>query len=162
MSHALQIRPAVEADVPLILRYIEELAVYEKLRHEVAATETALREHLFCDKPYAEVLLAEYQGDPAGFALYFHNFSTFLAKPGVYLEDLYVPEHYRGKGIGKALLVRLAQIAKERRCGRLEWWVLDWNEPAIRFYKSIGAEPMSDWTVFRLTGEALENLARSS
>lgn len=158
-AQGLQIRFANVDDVPLILSFIRKLAQYERLLHEVVATEEALREALFGARRTAEVLLAYWQGEPVGFALFFHNFSTFLGRPGIYLEDLYVDECARGKGIGKALLVRLAQLAKERKCGRLEWWVLDWNEPAIGFYKSLGAVPMSDWTVFRLTGDALERLA---
>ncbi len=154
-----QIRPATEEDVPLILRFIKELAEYEHLSHEVSATEEALRESLFGERRGAEALMA-YLGDkPAGFALFFHNFSTFLGKPGIYLEDLYVRPEFRGSGIGRALLVRLAKLARERGCGRLEWWVLDWNEPSIGFYKSIGAVAMDDWTVYRVAGEALENLS---
>ena len=153
---------ATVEDVPLILEFIRGLAEYEKLAHEVVATEAGLRETLFGERPGAEVLIARVGGKPAGFALFFHNYSTFLGQRGLYLEDLFVRPQMRGHGIGKALLVRLAQIARERRCGRLEWWVLDWNEPAIRFYKSLGAVPMSDWTVFRVTGEALVRLAGST
>jgi len=155
----IAIRYAVEYDIPLILTFIRELAAYEKLAHEVVATEAILRETMFGDRPYAEALMAFEDDDPVGFALYFHNFSTFLGRPGLYLEDLYVKPEGRGKGIGKALLRRLAQIAKERGCGRLEWWVLDWNDSAIAFYKSIGAVPMDDWTVYRVTDEALDRLA---
>jgi GNAT superfamily N-acetyltransferase len=153
------IRPAIEADVLLILSFIQKLAEYERLRNECVATEEKLRATLFGEKRFAEVLIAEWNGAPAGFALFFHNYSTFLAKPGLYLEDLFVDPEMRGNGIGKALLVRLAQIALERGCGRFEWWVLDWNEPSINFYKSLGAEPMNDWTVFRVTGEKLKKLA---
>jgi GNAT superfamily N-acetyltransferase len=153
------IKPAVAEDVPLIFSFIKKLAAYEKLAHEVAATEEGLRETLFGARPYAEVVLGYYQAEPVGFALFFHNFSTFLGRPGIYLEDLYVDEEHRGKGFGKALLVYLAKLAVERGCGRLEWWVLDWNEPSINFYKSIGAVPKDEWTVFRVTGEALTNLA---
>lgn len=155
------IRKAERAAVPLILELIRALAEYEKLLHECHATEDALAEHLFGARPYAEALIAETDGKPAGFALYFHNYSTFLAKPGIYLEDLFVRPEQRGKGIGKALLVRLAQLAVERDCGRLEWAVLNWNEPAIRFYKSLGAKPMDEWTVNRVTGAALDTLARA-
>ena len=154
-----RIREATEEDVPLILSLIRELAEYERLSHEVVATEDTLRESLFGGRRYAEVLVAEHDGTPAGFALFFHNFSTFLGKPGIYLEDLYVRPVFRGAGIGKKLLVRLAGLAKARGCGRLEWWVLDWNEPSIGFYKKLGAVPMDDWTVYRVTGEALEDLA---
>lgn len=155
------IRKAGRADVPLILDLIRALAEYEKLSHECQATEAALAEHLFGARPYAEALIAEADGQAAGFALYFHNYSTFLARPGIYLEDLFVRPEQRGKGLGKALLVRLAQLAVERGCGRLEWAVLDWNEPAIRFYKSLGARSMNEWIVNRVTGEALTALARS-
>ena len=156
-----RIREATEEDVPLILSLIRELAEYEKLSDEVVATEDGLRDSLFGERQYAEVLIAEHDGAPAGFALFFHNFSTFLGKPGLYLEDLYVKPAFRGAGIGKKLLVRLASLAMGRGCGRLEWWVLDWNEPAIGFYRSVGAEPMDDWTVYRVSGSALEDLASS-
>ena len=145
--------------MPLVLSLIRELAEYEKLSHEVVATEEGLRDSLFGERRYAEVLIAEQDGTPAGFALFFHDFSTFLGKPGIYLEDLYVTPAFRGAGIGKELLVYLASLAKRRDCGRLEWWVLDWNEPSIGFYKKLGAVPMDDWTVYRVTGEALEDLA---
>ncbi len=152
-------REASEEDVPLILSFIRELAEYEKLSHEVVATEEELRESLFGERRYAEVLIAEHDGSPAGFALFFHNFSTFLGKPGIYLEDLYVKPAFRGAGVGKKLLVHLARLAKRRGCGRLEWWVLDWNEPSIGFYESLDATAMEDWTVYRLAGKALEDLA---
>ncbi len=152
-------REASEEDVPLILSFIRELAEYEKLSHEVVATEEELRESLFGERRYAEVLIAEHDGSPAGFALFFHNFSTFLGKPGIYLEDLYVKPAFRGAGVGKKLLVHLARLAKRRGCGRLEWWVLDWNEPSIGFYESLDATAMDDWTVYRLAGKALEDLA---
>jgi GNAT superfamily N-acetyltransferase len=155
----LSIRAATEGDVALILRFIKKLGEYEKLSHEVVATEAALRENLFGERRYAEVLLAYWGTEPAGFALYFHNFSTFLARPGIYLEDLFVETEHRGKGIGKALLVNLARIAMERGCGRLEWAVLDWNEPSIQFYRGLGAIPKDDWTIFRVTGKTLEKLA---
>lgn len=154
----MQLRPAVRADVPEILRLIRALADYEKLSGEVVATETALAVTLFGDPPAAEVLLAEEQGRAVGFALFFPNYSTFLAKPGIYLEDLFVEPAQRGKGTGKALLKAVARIAVERGCGRFEWSVLDWNEPAIGFYKSLGARPMDDWTIMRVTGEALRRL----
>ena len=154
-----EIRPATEDDVPIILSLIRELAAYERLSHEVVATEGLLRESLFGERRGAEVLIACCKGAPAGFALFFHNFSTFLGRPGIYLEDLYVKPEFRGRGIGRALLTHLARLAKERGCGRLEWAVLDWNEPAIKLYKSIGAVPMDEWTVYRVTGEALETLA---
>ena len=154
-----RIREATEGDVPLILSLIRELAECEKLSHEVVATEEALRESLFGERRYAEVLIAEHDGAPAGFALFFHNYSTFLGKPGIYLEDLYVRPEFRGSGIGKKLLAHLAGLAKRRGCGRLEWWVLDWNEPSIGFYKKLGAVPMDDWTVYRVSGSALEDLA---
>ena len=154
-----EIRPATEDDVPIILSLIRELAEYERLSHEVVATEGLLRESLFGDRRGAEVLIACCKGAPAGFALFFHSFSTFLGRPGIYLEDLYVKPKFRGRGIGRALLAHLARLAKERGCGRLEWAVLDWNEPAIKLYKSIGAVPMDEWTVYRVTGEALETLA---
>lgn len=155
-----RIRLAANADVPLILRFIRELAEYERLLHEVVATEERLRETLFGARPAAEVVIAEdADGAALGFALFFHNYSTFLAQPGIYLEDLYVRPEARGRGAGRALLAHLARLARERGCGRLEWWVLDWNESAIRFYRSLGAQPMDDWTVFRLTGEELGRLA---
>jgi GNAT superfamily N-acetyltransferase len=155
-----EIVPATEADIPVILAMIRGLAEYEKLGHLVKATETQLRHTLFGSQPAAEVLLGYYAGECAGFALFFPNYSTFLAQPGIYLEDLFVVPHLRGKGIGVALLARLASIALERGCGRLEWEVLDWNEPSIQFYKKLGAAPMDQWTKYRLTGEALEKLAR--
>jgi GNAT superfamily N-acetyltransferase len=154
------IRPATREDVPLIHRFIRELAEYERLAHTVVATEEALRETLFGPKPAAEVVLAFDGNEPVGFALFFHNYSTFLAKPGLYLEDLFVLPERRGHGYGRALLVHLARIALERGCGRFEWAVLDWNEPAIGFYRKLGAEPQDDWTVFRVTGDALARLAR--
>jgi GNAT superfamily N-acetyltransferase len=154
------VRPATRSDVPLIFRLICDLAEYERLRHEVRADAAGLAARLFGERPYAEVLIAEIDGAPVGFALFFHNFSTFEGKPGVYLEDLYVDPAVRGRGAGKALLKRLAGIAVERDCGRLEWAVLDWNQPAIGFYKRLGARPMNDWTVYRLDGNALTALAR--
>jgi GNAT superfamily N-acetyltransferase len=155
----VEIRVATEDDVPLILSLIRELAEYERLSHEVVATEETLHDSLFGQRRVAETLLAYLGDDPAGFALFFHNFSTFLGRPGIYLEDLYVRPEFRSAGVGRTLLVRIAGLAKERGCGRLEWAVLDWNEPAISFYKRIGASPVSGWMVYRLTGEALEELA---
>jgi GNAT superfamily N-acetyltransferase len=154
-----RIEKATRADVPLILSLIEELAEYERLRHEVVATEEILREELFGEHPCAEVIIGYYQDQPAGFALFFHNMSTFLGRRGLYLEDVYVRPEMRGRGIGRAMLVYLARLANERGCGRFEWAVLDWNEPAIKFYKALGAIPMDQWTIFRLTGEALDRLA---
>jgi GNAT superfamily N-acetyltransferase len=153
------IRPATRQDVPTIARFIRELAAYERLAHEVTFTEAELREHLFGATPRAEVLFAEDGGKPVGFALFFHNFSTFLARPGIYLEDLFVVPDARGRGHGKALLCHLAALCLERKCGRLEWAVLDWNQPAIDFYRSLGARRLDDWRVFRLTGAALKALA---
>ena len=159
MAETCRIRPASEADVPQILQFIRELAEYEKLLHEVTATEAGLRQQLFGARPHAECVIAELGGKPAGFALFFHNFSTFLAKPGLYLEDLYVRPELRGKGVGRQLLAHLASLALRRGCGRFEWAVLDWNKPAIDFYRSIGAEMMETWKINRLTGKALEKLA---
>ena len=159
MTADFQIRPATETDVPIILRLIRDLAEYERAPDAVVATEAGLREVLFGAKRSAEVLLALEAGEPVGFAVYFHNFSTWLGRPGLYLEDLFVRPEMRGKGYGRALLERLAQIAKERGCGRMEWAVLDWNEPAIQFYRKLGAQPMEEWTVFRLTGEGIAKLA---
>jgi GNAT superfamily N-acetyltransferase len=153
------IRPATRADLPLIAQFIRDLAEYEKLAHEVRFDDVVLGERLFGARPYAEVLIGEIDGMPQGFALFFHNFSTFEGKPGIYLEDLFVRPEARGSGLGKALLQRLAQLAVERDCARLEWWVLDWNEPSIGFYKSLGAKPMDEWTVFRVDGDALAGLA---
>ena len=152
---------ATEDDIPLILRFIRQLAEYERLSSEVVVTEDLLRESLF-GKPVAEVVLGHYQDRPVAFAVFFQNFSTFRGKPGLYLEDLFVIPEMRGKGFGRAMLVYLAKLARERKCGRFEWAVLDWNESAVRFYRNLGAVAMSDWTVFRLTGEALERLAEES
>ncbi len=158
-DRSLEIKPAVESDVPTILTFIKELADYEKLSHEVTATESDLHEALFGKRRICEAAIGYESGEPAGFALFFHNYSTFVGKPGIYLEDLYVRPEHRGKGYGKALLVYLARLAKERDCGRFEWSVLDWNEPSIQFYKKLGAVPMDNWTVFRMTGETLNDLA---
>lgn len=154
------IRPATADDVPVILSFVRDLAEYEKLSHLVTATEAGLREALFGAHPGAEVVLA-YEGQEAvGFAVYFHSFSTFLGVKGLWLEDLFVRPAYRGRGHGKALLLHVARIAHQRGCGRFEWAVLDWNEPSIRFYKSLGAQPLDDWTIMRVTGPALHALAR--
>jgi GNAT superfamily N-acetyltransferase len=154
------IREAKLSDVPVIADLIRGLARFEKLEDGVTMTEELLAKNLFGPRRYAETLIAEDGGSPVGFALFFHNFSTFLAKPGIYLEDLFVVPEQRGQGIGRALLQRLAQIAVERDCGRLEWAVLDWNRDAIGFYERLGAKPNSEWTVYRLTGEALTSLGR--
>jgi len=159
MNDTISIRPATPHDVPLVLEFIRELARYERLEHEVSACEAELGEALFGERRYAEVVFACSDGKPLGFALFFHNFSTFKGRPGIYLEDLYVRPEARGRGIGRKLLAHLARTAVERRCSRLEWAVLDWNEPSIGFYRSLGAVPMDEWTVFRLTGDALALLA---
>jgi GNAT superfamily N-acetyltransferase len=156
------IREATPADVPFIAELIRALADYEKLAHEVVLDEDALRSHLFGERSYAEVALAEDDGDVVGFALFFHNYSTFLGKPGIYLEDLFVRPEHRGGGHGKALLAHVAKLAVQRGCGRLEWSVLDWNEPSIAFYRSVGARPRDEWTVYRLDGEALRALATAT
>ena len=154
-----EIRPASEADVPVIYSFIKKLAAYEKLTHEVVATEMLLRETLFGSLRTAEVAIGYCEEKPVGFVLFFHNYSTFLGRPGLYIEDLFVDEAYRRRGLGRALLLYVAQLANERRCGRLEWAVLDWNEPAINFYKKLGAVAMNEWTIYRVTGEALSKLA---
>jgi GNAT superfamily N-acetyltransferase len=156
----VSIRPGERADVPVIAELIRGLARFEKLEHEVKMTEDQLAANLFGERRYAETLIAEDDGAPVGFALFFHNFSTFLAKPGIYLEDLFVVPEHRGSGIGRAMLKELARLAVERGCGRLEWAVLDWNRDAIGFYERLGARPNSDWTVYRLAGEALSALGR--
>ncbi|HEV8432333.1 MAG TPA: GNAT family N-acetyltransferase [Thermoanaerobaculia bacterium] len=155
----LEIRTATEADVPLILQFIRDLAEYERSAHEVAATEELLRTTLFGNPRFAEVLIGEDSGEPVAFALFFHNYSTWTGKPGLYLEDLYVKPEARRNGHGRTMLSRLAAIAKERNCARFEWAVLDWNTPAIDFYRSLGAVPMSEWRVMRVSGEALDALA---
>ena len=157
-KNQLTIRYAQESDIPQILFFIKELSSYEKMLDDVVATEDLLREWIF-EKKRAEVILAEENGEPVGFALFFHNFSTFLGRAGIYLEDLFVRPEHRGKGIGKALLRRLAQIAVERNCGRLEWACLDWNKPSIDFYLSLDATPMDQWTIYRLTGDTLRRMA---
>jgi GNAT superfamily N-acetyltransferase len=154
------LRSATRDDVPVIAELIRGLARFEKLEQEVVMTDELLAAGLFGDRPYAEVVLAEDDGRPVGFALFFHNFSTFLGRPGIYLEDLFVLPEQRGRGIGRMLLAHLARLAVERGCGRLEWAVLDWNRDAIKFYERLGARPNSDWTVYRLAGEALTGLAR--
>jgi GNAT superfamily N-acetyltransferase len=153
------IRPATAADTASIAQLIRDLAEYERLTHALRLDEAHLREHLFGPRPYAEVLLAEEGGEVVGFALFFHNYSTFLSSPGIYLEDLFVKPSHRGKGHGKGLLTALAKLTLERGCGRLEWAVLNWNAPAIRFYEAVGAKPMNEWTVFRLVGETLQRAA---
>ena len=158
-TSAVRIRTATSADLPVILAFIRELAAYEQLEHQVVATEALLEQYLFGERPVAEALLAETDGGPEGFALFFPHFSTFLGRPGIYLEDLYVREGARGHGIGRALLARLARIAVERGWGRVEWAVLDWNAPAIGFYKGLGAMLLDDWRICRLTGDALVQLA---
>jgi GNAT superfamily N-acetyltransferase len=156
------ISPATPDDVPVILLFIRMLAEYEKLSHAVVADEQSLRRTLFGERPYAEVLIARADGGPAGFALFFHNYSTFLARPGIYLEDLFVVPALRGRGVGKALLREVARIARDRGCGRLEWSVLDWNTPAIEFYESLGARPLAEWTMYRMTDDVIENFAREA
>ena len=162
MPSQIRIDPATPADVPMIRTLIRELAEFERLLHEASATEEQIHEGLFGPKPGAEVIMARIDGEVAGFALFFHNFSTFLGKRGVYLEDLFVRSRFRGSGCGGALLKHLAKLALDRGCGRLEWSVLDWNQRAIDFYKALGAVPMDEWTIYRVTGEALETLGRDS
>ena len=153
-----KVQTATKAHVPVIFAFIKKLADYERLSHEIAATEDGLRETLFGRRASAEVALGYYKSRPVGFVLFFHNYSTFLGRPGIYIEDLFVDEPFRRRGFGGALLRHVARLANERQCGRLEWSVLDWNEPAINFYKKLGAMPMNEWTVFRMTGEALKKL----
>jgi GNAT superfamily N-acetyltransferase len=161
IQSSFEIRPARVEDVPVILGLIRELATYERAPDEVTATEEQVVDVLFGEKPVAEVLLAFEGRSPVGFAVFFHNFSTWLGRPGLYLEDLFVKPDKRGKGYGRALLVDLAKVARDRGCGRMEWAVLDWNEPAIKFYRSLGAKPMEEWTVFRLTRDEIAKLAQS-
>ncbi|HEY7216865.1 MAG TPA: GNAT family N-acetyltransferase [Candidatus Binatia bacterium] len=153
------IQAATKADVPVIFSFIQKLADYERLSHEVTATEKSLTETLFGRRRTAEVAIGYFKRKPVGFVLFFHNYSTFLGQPGIYIEDLFVDEEFRRRGFGSALLRYVATLATDRSCGRLEWSVLDWNEPAVNFYKKIGAVPMSEWTVFRVTGEKLAKLA---
>lgn len=159
MDAAFRIDPAIEADVPVILDLIRDLAEYEKLSVQVTATEADIARSLFGDPPRAEAVIARLDGDAIGFALFFHNYSTFLGRPGLYLEDLYVRPAFRGRGFGRRLLAHLARMAVDRGCGRFEWSVLDWNAPAIAAYRRAGAVPLDDWTVYRLTGDALRKLA---
>jgi GNAT superfamily N-acetyltransferase len=160
-SNGVRIEPATERDVSVILRVITALAEYERLRGEVEATEAMLRESLFGERPSAEVALARAGAEAVGFAVWFHNYSTFLGRKGLYLEDLFVVPEWRGRGVGRQLLTHVARVALARRCGRMEWSVLDWNEPAIGFYRTLGAQPMDEWTVYRLTGDALRRLAET-
>jgi GNAT superfamily N-acetyltransferase len=162
MSDEITIRPAAVHEVPVILQFIRDLAQYEHLEHQVVATEAMLSEMLFGPRPYAEVVFACLAGEPVGFALFFHNFSTFLGRPGIYLEDLFVRPEARGHGVGRRLLTWLAAEAVRRNCGRLEWSVLDWNEPSMRFYRNLGAVLMNEWKIFRVTGPALSQLAAGS
>lgn len=155
---SLKIVPATVGDVPLILSFTRQIAAYEKLSHEVVATEEILRESLFGERPAAEVLFAYWDEEPVAYAVFFHNYSTFLGKAGLYLEDLFVKPEHRGRGVGKALLKHLSALAVERGCGRFEWCVLDWNEPAIEFYRRLGAQVLPEWRICRVTGEALERL----
>jgi len=157
----LEIRSATKSDVPVILSFIKKLADYERLSHEMVATEGMLRKTLFGRQRTAEIAIGYYKKEPVGFVLFFPNYSTFLGQPGLYIEDLFVDESHRRRGFGRALLLYVARLASERGCGRLEWSVLDWNEPAINFYKKLGAIPMSEWTVFRVTGESLVRLAKA-
>lgn len=159
MNQSIEIAPANERDIPEILAFIRGLAEYERLAHQCVATEESLRKTLFGARSYADVLIARLDGKPVGFALFFHNYSTFLAKPGIYLEDVFVLPEHRGAGVGKALLKCVAQVARERDCGRLEWSVLDWNEPAIEFYRRLGATVMPDWRMCRMTGDEIAKLA---
>jgi GNAT superfamily N-acetyltransferase len=161
MTARILIRPATPGDIPLILQFVRELAEYERLAHEVSATEEQLRATLFGARRIAEVVIANHDDAPAGFAVFFANYSTFLGRPGLYLEDLFVRPEARGNGIGRALLEYLARLTVDRGWGRLEWRVLDWNEPSIAFYRKLGAEPLDDWTVFRVTGSALLRLGAS-
>ncbi len=154
------IRPARPGDEPIVLRLIKALAEYEKLAHQVVATEADLTESLFGPRPYAEAIIGYADGAPVGFAVYFHSFSTFWGRPGIYLEDVFVEPEWRGRGLGRRLLAHVARVAVERGCRRMEWSVLDWNAPSIGFYKSLGARPMDEWTVYRLDGEALARVAQ--
>jgi len=159
MSDKVTIRPALEQETPLILQFVRELAQYERLEEQMVAGEAQMRAALFGPRPYAEVVFVCWEAQPVGFALFFHTFSTFLGRPGLYLEDLFVRPAFRGRGLGRRLLAGLAELAVERGCGRLEWAVLDWNQDAIRFYERLGARPSEEWTIYRLTGEPLRALA---
>lgn len=159
MPANFKIRSATKKDIPLILSFIKELATYEELAEEVVATEDGLAETLFGEQPYAEIIIGDLNGKPVSFALFFHNYSTFLGKPGIYIEDLFVRPEARDQDIGQTMLAYIAHLAKQRKCGRMEWWVLDWNESAIGFYERIGAKAMVDWTVYRVTDTALDTLA---
>ena len=158
VAEEIRVARAEESQIPLILSFVRKLAEYERLSHKVTVDEALLRKSLFGPHPAAEVVIAFWREQPAGFAVYFHNFSTFAGRPGIYLEDLFVEPSFRGRGIGKSLLVYLARLAEERGCARLDWAVLDWNEPAKGFYRKLGAEPMDDWTIYRLSGAELKNL----
>ncbi|HEY4755938.1 MAG TPA: GNAT family N-acetyltransferase [Ignavibacteriaceae bacterium] len=158
MENNLKIRSAEINDTPIILKLIKDLSMYEKLTHQFINNEVLLKKYLFGEKRFAEVLIADFKNQPVGFALFFHNYSTFVGKPGIYLEDLFVQPEMRGKGIGKELFLRLVKIAKERNCGRVEWSVLNWNTPAIDFYKDMGAVPMDEWTVYRLTADKIDTM----
>ena len=160
MDARITLTPARESDVPLILYFIRQLAEYERLASKVVANEALLRQSLFGNQPKAEVVIARFEDEPAGLAVFFHNFSTFAGRAGIYLEDLFVEPKFRRHGIGKALLAHLAKLTKDRDCARLEWAVLDWNAPAIKFYKNLGAEAMDDWTVHRVSGDELDRLAK--
>ncbi|MDY6806990.1 MAG: GNAT family N-acetyltransferase [Cyanobacteriota bacterium] len=162
MSEEIIVRSAMPPDVSILFELIKALAEYEKLSHAVTGSAELLEDHLFGERPLAEAIVAEYKSETAGFALFFHNYSTFLTKPGIYLEDLFVLPEYRGRGIGKKLITHLAELAVERNCGRLEWSVLDWNSPAIAFYKRIGADILDEWRICRVTGDSLSTLASSS
>jgi GNAT superfamily N-acetyltransferase len=159
-QNKFQIKPATKKDIPTILLFIKKLAEYEKLPNEAKATKKDLEKTMFGKRKYAECIIGFEGKVPVGFALFFHNYSTWLGKPGLYLEDLFVLPQMRGKGYGKAILKYLARLAKERKCGRFEWWCLDWNKPSIEFYKKLGAKPMDEWTVFRLSGKTLDELAK--
>lgn len=158
LSPSLQIRPAQPGDVEVLFQMVQALAEYEHLAHQVTGSAAALAEHLFGPRPYAEAILAEWEGKPAGFSLFLHNYSTFLTKPGLYIEDIFVLPEHRRRGIGRALLTYLAHLAVRRGCGRLEWTVLDWNAPAISFYQQMGADVLPDWRICRVTGDALQRL----
>lgn len=160
MASPITVSPATPDDVPAILSFIRELAEYEKLLHRVSATDDALRRDLFGPRPFAEVVMGRLEGRAVGYAMFFHSYSTFLSRPGIYLEDIYVQPSFRGRGVGKALLREVARVARDRRCGRIEWSVLDWNKPSIDFYLSLGAVPMDEWTMYRMDEAAIAALAK--